>query len=245
MVLEHTLRITKTSVQLYLSRAGYSRFFVIIEIEVNNMTLHIEWLGHSSFKLINNEYIIVIDPFGDNVIPGLSGVHETAHLILCSHEHKDHNAKENIQLLPFQENPFKIIEIESYHDNNKGLDRGKNKMVVLYNDSIKIVHLGDIGCMPESNEMELMKSPDVLFVPVGGHYTLNQSDIVTLIGILEPKVIVPMHYRSEEFGPKVIGTLSEFVEIMNFDVVDYQSSHFNYTKNMVKHIAVLYPKNKQ
>lgn len=209
------------------------------------MKLHIEWLGHSSFKLIKNDYIIVIDPFGDNVIPGLNGVHEEAHLVLCSHEHKDHNARDNVQLLSNQVNPFKILEIESYHDNNKGLDRGKNKIVLLSDDNLKMVHLGDIGCIPEANEIEQLKNPDVLFVPVGGHYTLNLDDSIHLIDIINPKVIVPMHYRSDEFGPKVIGTLSEFIELMNMNVVDYHSSQFTYTKNMGSHIAVLHPKNKQ
>ncbi|HET6784543.1 MAG TPA: MBL fold metallo-hydrolase [Erysipelotrichaceae bacterium] len=207
------------------------------------MTVHIEWLGHSSFKLIYKEYQIVIDPFADNIIPGLKGVKEEAHLVLCSHEHRDHNARDSVTLLPQTDNPLTIVEIDSYHDNNHGLDRGKNKIVVLQDESIKLVHLGDIGCIPEVDMLEKMHKPDVLFVPIGGHYTLNREDIVRLIHMIQPKVIVPMHYKSNDFGPNVIGTLDEFTQLMDLPVINYHSSHFNYTTDMKNHIVVLSPKN--
>lgn len=207
------------------------------------MTVHIEWLGHSSFKLIYNDYQIVIDPFADNIIPGLKGVKEEAHLVLCSHEHRDHNARDSVTLLPQTDNPLTIVEIDSYHDNNHGLDRGKNKIVVLQDDSIKLVHLGDIGCIPEVEMLEKMHQPDVLFVPIGGHYTLNREDIVRLIHMIEPNVIVPMHYKSNDFGPNVIGTLDEFIQLLDVPIINYNSMSFDYTSDMKKHIAVLSPKN--
>lgn len=245
MVLEHTLRITKTSGLHYSSKRVNPRFFVIIEVEVNQMTLNIEWLGHSSFKLIYNDYQIVIDPFADNIIPGLKGVKEEAHLILCSHEHRDHNARECVMLLPQTTNPFNLIEIESYHDNNHGHDRGRNKIVVLQDSSIKLIHLGDIGCIPEIDMLEKMQKPDVLFVPIGGHYTLNREDIVRLIHMVQPKVIVPMHYKSNGFGPNVIGTLDEFTSLMDLPMINYDSTNFNYSSDMSNHFAVLNPKNKR
>lgn len=208
------------------------------------MTLNIEWLGHSSFKLMYKEYSIVIDPFADNIIPGLKGVNEEAHLVLCSHEHRDHNARDNVSLLPSKTNPFNIIEIESYHDAHQGLDRGKNKMVILQDDTVKLVHLGDIGCIPELDMIEQMSHPDVLFVPIGGHYTLDREAIIKLIQMLQPKVIVPMHYRSDDFGPNVIGTLDEFTHLMDLPIIPYGSTNFNYTSEMTSHIAVLTPKNK-
>ena len=207
------------------------------------MTVHIEWLGHSSFKLIYKEYQIVIDPFADNIIPGLKGVKEEAHLVLCSHEHRDHNARDSVTLLPQTDNPLTITEIDSYHDNNHGLDRGKNKIVVLQDESIKLVHLGDIGCIPEVDMLDKMHQPDVLFVPIGGHYTLDREEVVRLIHMIQTKVIVPMHYKSNVFGPNVIGTLDEFTQLMDLPVINYHSSHFNYTTDMKNHIVVLSPKN--
>lgn len=207
------------------------------------MTVHIEWLGHSSFKLIYKEYQIVIDPFADNIIPGLKGVKEEAHLVLCSHEHRDHNARDSVTLLPQTDNPLTITEIDSYHDNNHGLDRGKNKIVVLQDGLIKLVHLGDIGCIPEVDMLDKMHQPDVLFVPIGGHYTLDREEVVRLIHMIQPKVIVPMHYKSNDFGPNVIGTLDEFTQLMDLPVINYHSSHFNYTTDMKNHIVVLSPKN--
>ena len=205
--------------------------------------LKIEWLGHSSFKLSYNNYQIVIDPYGDNVISGLSGVHESAHSVYCSHEHKDHNARENVNVLPFMDNPFNVSVIDSYHDDSQGSSRGKNKILILENKDMKIVHLGDIGCIPSDDEIDKLLNISVLFVPIGGHYTLNLEDTVGLVKRLNPKVLVPMHYRSDHFGPKVIGTLSEFLNLMDKEVVDYHSSSFDYDETIKSCIVVLQPKN--
>jgi len=205
--------------------------------------LKIEWLGHSSFKLSYNNYQIVIDPFGDNVIPGLNGVHESAHVVYCSHEHKDHNARENIEILSFMESPFKMSVIDSYHDQSMGSQRGSNKILILQNKNIKCVHLGDIGCLPTVEEFRLLMRPDVVFVPVGGHYTLDKENIVYLLKKIFPKVIVPMHYRSDSFGPQVIGTLKEFLDLMNNEVVYYHNYSMEYKSTLPSHIAVLEPKN--
>lgn len=205
--------------------------------------LKIEWLGHSSFKLSYNNYQIVIDPFGDNVIPGLKGVHESAHVVYCSHEHKDHNARENVQLLPLMDNPFRMSVIDSFHDQSMGSQRGSNKILILQNAELKCVHLGDIGCVPTVDEMRLLMRPDVLFVPIGGHYTLNKEEIVLLIKKIFPKVIIPMHYRSDSFGPSVIGTLSDFLDLMDNEVIYYHTYHMEYDPTLPSHIAVLEPKN--
>lgn len=205
--------------------------------------LKIEWLGHSSFKLSYNNYQIVIDPFGDNIIPGLKGVYESAHVVYCSHEHKDHNARENVQLLPLMDNPFRMSVIDSFHDQSMGSQRGSNKILILQNAELKCVHLGDIGCVPTVDEMRLLMRPDVLFVPIGGHYTLNKEEIVLLIKKIFPKVIIPMHYRSDSFGPSVIGTLSDFLDLMDNEVIYYHTYHMEYDPTLQSHIAVLEPKN--
>ena len=205
--------------------------------------LKIEWLGHSSFKLSYNNYQIVIDPFGDDVIPGLKGVHESAHVVYCSHEHKDHNARENVELLPMMDNPFKMSIIDSYHDQSMGSQRGTNKILILQNPELKCVHLGDIGCVPTVDEMNLLMRPDVLFVPIGGHYTLNKEEIVSLIKKIFPKMIVPMHYRTDSFGPQLIGTLSDFLDLMNYEIIYYHSYTLDYHSNLPSHIAILEPKN--
>lgn len=205
--------------------------------------LKIEWLGHSSFKLSYNNYQIVIDPYGDNVIPGLKGVHESAHVVYCSHEHKDHNARENVQLIPLMDNPFRMSVIDSFHDQSMGSQRGSNKILILQNAELKCVHLGDIGCVPTVDEMRLLMRPDVLFVPIGGHYTLNKEEIVLLIKKIFPKVIIPMHYRSDSFGPSVIGTLSDFLDLMDNEVIYYHTYHMEYDPTLPSHIAVLEPKN--
>ena len=124
-----------------------------------------------------------------------------------------------------------------------GSQRGKNKILILQDKEVKCVHLGDIGCMPTDEELDLLMNIDVLMVPIGGHYTLNKEDVVQLIKRIKPKVIVPMHYRTERFGYDVIGGLDDFLKLLNYDVVYYHQSFMEYRSSMASHIAVLEPKN--
>ena len=129
------------------------------------------------------------------------------------------------------------------HDQSMGSQRGKNKILILQDKEVKCVHLGDIGCMPTDEELDLLMNIDVLMVPIGGHYTLNKEDVVRLIKWIKPKVIVPMHYRTERFGYDVIGGLDDFLKLLNYDVVYYHQSFMEYRSSMTSHIAVLEPKN--
>jgi L-ascorbate metabolism protein UlaG (beta-lactamase superfamily) len=141
------------------------------------------------------------------------------------------------------DNPFRMSVIDSFHDQSMGSQRGSNKILILQNAELKCVHLGDIGCVPTVDEMRLLMRPDVLFVPIGGHYTLNKEEIVLLIKKIFPKVIIPMHYRSDSFGQSVIGTLSDFLDLMDNEVIYYHTYHMEYDPTLPSNIAVLEPKN--
>ena len=138
---------------------------------------------------------------------------------------------------------FRMSVIDSFHDQSMGSQRGSNKILILQNAELKCVHLGDIGRVPTVDEMRLLMRPDVLFVPIGGHYTLNKEEIVLLIKKIFPKVIIPMHYRSDSFGPSVIGTLSDFLDLMDNEVIYYHTYHMEYDPTLPSHIVVLEPKN--
>ncbi|MDP3443674.1 MAG: MBL fold metallo-hydrolase, partial [Ignavibacteria bacterium] len=99
------------------------------------------------------------------------------------------------------------------------------------------------GCLATVEEFRLLMRPAVVFVPFGGHYTLDKESIGYLLKKIFPKVIVPMHYRSDSFGPQVIGTLSDFLNLMNNEVIHYHSYSMEYDSTMLSHIAVLEPKN--
>jgi L-ascorbate metabolism protein UlaG (beta-lactamase superfamily) len=81
--------------------------------------------------------------------------------------------------------------------------------------------------------------PDVLFVPIGGHYTLNKEEIVLLIKKIFPKVIIPMHYRSDSFGPSVIGTLSDFLDLMDNEISSKMKNSEGITRDKEGNIYIV------
>ena len=92
--------------------------------------MKITWIGHSCFKIEEGGYSIVIDPYDDNYVPGLKPVRESTQVVLASHEHGDHNARNRVTLVPGGEGPFTITKIETYHDPEKGALRGRNTIHV-------------------------------------------------------------------------------------------------------------------
>ena len=84
------------------------------------------WHGHACFSLTCRGFTVVFDPYKDNHIPGFSPLDLEADLVLCSHQHDDHNATHLVRLRSGQENPFHITTLETFHDPESGTLRGMN-----------------------------------------------------------------------------------------------------------------------
>jgi L-ascorbate metabolism protein UlaG (beta-lactamase superfamily) len=176
--------------------------------------MKITWFGHSCFKIEKNNFAVVTDPYEAGSVPGLAPVCESADLVLCSHEHGDHNARSSVKLTGAEANPFTITRIETYHDDVKGAKRGCNTIHILDDGEQKLAHLGDLGCELERNQLELLKNLDVVMIPVGGYYTIDAQQAADLVAILKPRIVIPMHYRSVEdgYGYDVISQVSDFTK---------------------------------
>lgn len=174
--------------------------------------MKIQFLGHACFKVVSGEFAVILDPYSEGSVPGLRDLEEIANLCLCSHGHGDHHGVDRITVIE-GENPFSVKKLDSWHDDKKGTLRGANIIHILEADGVKAVHMGDIGCMPQSEQLAAVRGADVLMIPVGGHYTAAPEVICDMIRQINPKVIIPMHYRNEKSGFDVIGTCEEFVEL--------------------------------
>ena len=159
----------------------------------------ITFLLHSAF-LIDNQ--ILIDPHDGGSI-GLPRPEVKAPLILITHNHYDHNAYEIIphetvkmrMYSTLSYNNYTIEGIKAYHDKEKGKRRGE---VAIYKittpKGLVIVHLADLGHLPDENLVEKLSNPDVLMIPVGGVITIDAKEAVSVINSLKPKIVIPMHY---------------------------------------------------
>jgi len=168
----------------------------------------ITWQGHSCFKIqdkIGPEGVTVVtDPF--NKETGLKVPNFEADIVTVSHDHKDHNNIDALRGKPFAiscagEYDFKgvLIEgIDSYHDDKKGEERGSNIMYRIEIDDISVAHLGDLGDVLDNAQLEKLVGTDVLLIPVGGKYTLDAKKAVEVISQIEPRIIIPMHYKTKD-----------------------------------------------
>lgn len=199
--------------------------------------MKLTWEGHSCFKVETNEGSVVLDPYQNGSVPGLADLDLNADLVLCSHEHGDHNAREKVHLTG-KEPTFKVNVLECFHDEVKGAKRGKNKIYCIEAEGMKIVHMGDLG--HELEDVSMIKNCDVCMIPIGGFYTIDAATAKKILDKVEPRVIVPMHYRSDKFGFDVIGTLDAFTKFYN-NVEIYNSSSADITKDTKAQVMVLTP----
>ena len=87
----------------------------------------ITWLGHACFKIESAGYAIVLDPYADGYVPGLSPLRVTANKVLCSHDHGDHGYVDAVTLERSDAPcPFSIETISCAHDDVGGTKRGMN-----------------------------------------------------------------------------------------------------------------------
>lgn len=199
--------------------------------------MKITWEGHSCFKVETEQGSVVFDPYQNGSVPGLGDLDLTADLVLCSHEHGDHNARERVKLTG-KAPSFKTSQIKCFHDEVKGAKRGKNTIHIIESEGMKIAHMGDLG--HELEDVSLIKNCDVCMVPIGGFYTIDAAAAKKIMDKVNPRIIIPMHYRSDKFGFDVIGTLDSFTKYYD-NVVVYNSSSAEVTKDTKPQVMVLTP----
>lgn len=164
--------------------------------------MKISWLGHSCFKIKCKEIDLVIDPYSDSI--GIKMPKVKADAVLVTHNHDDHNNISAITGNPLIINRPGEYEMKgtfiygkrAYHDNKNGLERGAITIYLIEEAGITVAHLGDFNQDDLVDEqMEFLKNVDVLLVPVGGTYSLNSDGAIKIINEIEPRVIIPMHYK--------------------------------------------------
>lgn len=161
----------------------------------------ITWLGQSAFKIEDKDITLAIDPHDKT---GLKMPKFQADILLITHDHDDHNNIKAIKGDPFVidgageyevKNVF-VYGLRAWHDNKKGADRGRITLYLIEYGGIKIAHLSDIG---QDNltqrQLEKLEGVDILLIPVGGIYTINGTGAVKIISQIQPRIIIPMHYK--------------------------------------------------
>ena len=179
--------------------------------------MELTYFGHSCFRIKTKTAAVVTDPYDPQMV-GLKYPKVEADIVTVSHDHGDHNFLEKITGEPFIANGLgeyeirgvSIFGIESFHDDKKGSLRGLNTIFSIEGDGLRLCHLGDLGHKLTEEQLEEVNGVDILFVPIGGIYTLDFKQASEVIGQVEPLIVVPMHY-------KVRGMTSSFKDLAAVD----------------------------
>lgn len=167
------------------------------------VVVRIKWWGHACFE-VGNGMTLVFDPHNGESI-GLPKPNVKADVVLVSHDHYDHADGVKLVLRPggtvvrdaIEKNigGVRIRGVETFHDDQGGRLRGKNTVYVVNFGGLTLCHLGDIGHVPTSEQVKEIGRIDVLFIPVGGVYTIDAGEATETVQKIAPKITLPMHYR--------------------------------------------------
>jgi L-ascorbate metabolism protein UlaG (beta-lactamase superfamily) len=174
--------------------------------------LKIRWHGHACFE-ITNEVTLVTDPHDGKSI-GIHAPNVVGDIILVSHDHYDHNSVKSVEkddskiVMDGRKRTISNVQIngfESYHDECNGEKRGNNIIYKFISDGITFCHLGDLGHSLDDKTIQQIGDIDILFIPIGGTYTIDAERAWDLVNVIKPKITVPMHYKIEGLSLPIAG----------------------------------------
>ena len=192
----------------------------------------IRWLGESCFLIqVSNGRRVLLDPL-NLTINKISSLNPS--IITLSHNYlnidkssipilKNCNTVNTLGVYKFYD--ILVTGYQGYHDNLYGVKRGENIIYSTAVEGIKLCHLGHIGHTLSSDLISTLSDIDILFIPIGGHFTINSSQALDLIDIIKPKYIIPMYYRNSNCtkfldSPKDFLINSKKITIIDKDYID-------------------------
>ena len=173
-----------------------------------------KWLGHACFLITSGGSLRVItDPYAVGGGINYSPIEETADVVVVSHDHGDHNNVAAVQGEPdVVKGPgtktakgIQFKGIATSHDASQGTQRGSNTVFCFTIDDLKLCHLGDLGHVLSPGQVGEIGAVDILFVPVGGFFTIDATVASHVCDQLKPKVVIPMHFKTPKCGYPIAG----------------------------------------
>jgi L-ascorbate metabolism protein UlaG (beta-lactamase superfamily) len=179
--------------------------------------VRLTYYGHSSFLLeAADGSRVIIDPYRSGAFNGAlryGAITDTADAVVATHEHDDHGAVDTVpghpQILVHPTSAtagaWTITGVDVAHDDEGGRTRGKNTVVVLDDDDVRVVHLGDLGHTLDARTVAAIGRTDVLLVPVGGFFTIDHKQAADVVDSLDPRIVIPMHYKTPKVDFPIAG----------------------------------------
>ena len=195
--------------------------------------MEITWYGHSCFRLMERNYVTVVtDPY-DNKVIGYDPLKLKAEIVTVSHDAPGHNNSDAVKGTTHVltgPGEFEIggvfitaVQTDSAGRSAKSKDVTRNTIYVFDYDGITVAHLGDLQKIPTQSEIELLGTVNVALVPVGGGNSLNAAKAAEVVSMLEPNLVIPMHYFTPDSKLK-LDEINKFIKEMGLSKQDAQPS---------------------
>ena len=193
--------------------------------------MEITWYGHSCFRLTERNYVTVVtDPY-DNKVIGYDPLKLKAEIVTVSHDAPGHNNSDTVKGTThvltgpgeFEIGGVFITAVQTDSAGKKTKDVTRNTIYVFDYDGITVAHLGDLQKIPTQSEIELLGTVNVALVPVGGGNSLNAAKAAEVVSMLEPNLVIPMHYFTPDSKLK-LDEINKFIKEMGLSKQDAQPS---------------------
>lgn len=183
--------------------------------------MEITWYGHSCFRLAERNFATVVtDPF-DNRTAGYEPLKLKAEIVSISHDAPGHNNGDAVKGAThvlkgpgeFEIGGVFITAVQTDSAAKKSKEKIRNTVYVFDYDGLTVAHLGDLQQIPTQSEVELLGTVNVALIPVGGGSSLNAAKAAEVISMLEPDLVVPMHYATPD-AKIALDPLNKFIKEM-------------------------------
>ena len=188
--------------------------------------MEIAWLGHSCFRLRTGDVAVITDPFPDSI--GLYMVESQALAVTVSHQHDNHSCWQSVGGDPMVLQGPGEYELSGIYITGVMTPRGegdpeakRNTAYLIEMENLRLCHLGDVSGALSVRQVEQLVPVDVLFLPVGGVCTVEMPQALEMVQRLEPRVVIPMHYRLPELQVE-LGGMDGFLREMGLRDVQPQ-----------------------
>lgn len=191
--------------------------------------MEITWFGHSCFRLMERGMAsVVTDPYDESI--GFAPLRLKADIVTVSHEAPGHS---NLEAVKGEKRALTgpgeyeiggvfITGIPTVRGEGerkkKGAEARPNTVYTFDYDGLTVCHLGDLDHVPTQSQIEALGAVDVALVPVGGGGGLNAAQAAEVVSLLEPSIVIPMHYHTEGGSPS-LEPVSKFLKEMGLGAV--------------------------
>lgn len=181
--------------------------------------MEIDWFGHACFRLRGRDGTVIADPYGKDI--GLSFARPRGDIVTISHAHPGHSFAAGVKGDPkiidgpgeYEVKNIFVTGVPTAHDKKGGKERGANTIYVFDLDGLTICHLGDLGHVPTQPQIEALGNVNVLIVPVGGVSTIHAGEAAEIVSMLEPQIVIPMHFAHADLKFKLDSPAKFFKEM--------------------------------